>query len=131
MDRDVPNANSHFPRSVLSQADQLTVVVLVGTALFAILLHWSLSLAFEEGLVEFDERPQPEHSFQVQLNQADWPELMLLPRIGEILARRIVAYRQEHGPFENLQQLQDVNGIGPKTVRRLRPYVRFDSEELK
>ena len=63
------------------------------------------------------------YEFLIELNEASWPELMLLPRIGEKRARQIVAWREQHGPFESLDQLQQVHGIGPKTVQQIRKYV--------
>jgi competence protein ComEA len=60
---------------------------------------------------------------KIDINRADWPELALMPEIGEQLARRIVADREEHGPFRDLADLQRVRGIGPRTLERMRPYL--------
>ena len=57
----------------------------------------------------------------VAINDADWPELMLLPGIGETLARRIVADRDANGPFASVDDLQRVSGIGPVKVANMRP----------
>jgi len=51
-------------------------------------------------------------------------ELMELPGIGPVLARRIVAYREEHGPFASLEELLRVPGIGEETLAALRPLVK-------
>lgn len=65
-------------------------------------------------------------------NQAPWYELALLPRIGEAKARAIVAHRRtaaEGEPvtvFKVAGDLQQVSGIGPKTVQRLSSELRFD-----
>jgi len=66
-------------------------------------------------------------------NLAPWWELTIVPRIGEVTARKIVAYREEHRPttdgrpvFQRAEDLARVHGIGPKTVERLRPYLQFD-----
>lgn len=48
----------------------------------------------------------------VDINSADAEELMTLPGIGEELARRIVSYRQEHGPFRVKEGLMNVSGVG-------------------
>jgi competence protein ComEA len=46
----------------------------------------------------------------------------LLPGIGETLARRIVASRETDGPFRNHTDVLRVQGIGPRTLERIRPY---------
>jgi competence ComEA-like helix-hairpin-helix protein len=60
----------------------------------------------------------------VELNRATAAQLEALPGIGPALARRIVAWRAEHGPFGSVDALAQVPGIGPATVERLRPRVR-------
>lgn len=61
--------------------------------------------------------------YRVDLNSAEEAELVLLPGIGEVKAARIVAYRNEHGPFRRLEDLLAVTGISPAMLDRLRPYV--------
>ncbi|HEY7668087.1 MAG TPA: ComEA family DNA-binding protein [Actinomycetota bacterium] len=59
----------------------------------------------------------------VNINTASATELEALPGIGEVLAATIVAYRDEHGPFASVDQLEDVSGIGPSTLEELRDLV--------
>ncbi|MDR7437902.1 MAG: ComEA family DNA-binding protein [Armatimonadota bacterium] len=59
----------------------------------------------------------------VNINTADAARLETLPGIGPILARRIVEYRNRHGPFQRLEDLLQVQGIGPRLLERLRPLV--------
>lgn len=56
---------------------------------------------------------------QIDINQAGIDELSLLPRVGPILARRIVENRERLGPFESLDALSRVDGIGDKTIQQL------------
>ncbi|MEX1361822.1 MAG: helix-hairpin-helix domain-containing protein [Nannocystaceae bacterium] len=58
----------------------------------------------------------------VPLNRASEQELTSLPRVGPVLARRIVESR----PFASVDELLRVRGIGPVTLERLRPRVRID-----
>ena len=69
-------------------------------------------------------------------NRAPWYEFTVLPRIGESLARRITEFRTEASGrtgddarrpvFHSAADLDEVRGIGPKTVLRIAPYLRFD-----
>lgn len=61
--------------------------------------------------------------FRVDINQAEWAELTILPNISETMARRVVAYRESHGPFINADDLLGVRGIGPRTLAGLKPYL--------
>ncbi len=55
----------------------------------------------------------------LDLNQASAAELEKLPGIGPVLARRIVEWRETHGPFRSVQDLLKVPGIGPKTLEKI------------
>jgi competence protein ComEA len=57
------------------------------------------------------------------VNTANWPELALMPNIGEQLAKRIVADRDRRGPYRELAELRRVRGIGPKTLDGMRPFL--------
>ncbi len=58
----------------------------------------------------------------VDINEASANELRdALPGIGDILARRIVAYRSEHGPFEHPDDLMRVPGLNGKRISKLAP----------
>jgi len=62
---------------------------------------------------------------QLDLNQATTEQLQLLPRIGPVTAERIQFYRSQKGAFRSIEELDEVKGIGPKTIQRLRPYLRI------
>ncbi len=126
MDRDASSANSSGWQPLLRRADQATVAVLVAGCLCALLLHWMWHLVFSSALLDIEQAEPLDSQFQIQVNEADWPEFTLLPGIGETLARRIVTYRTQHGPFASIGQLEEVKGIGPKTMRRIGPYLRLE-----
>lgn len=65
-------------------------------------------------------------SSRIDLNTASLEQLRSLPGIGPVLARRIIAYRQQTGKFRSVDQLTDVKGIGPATLAKLRSRVRVD-----
>ena len=60
----------------------------------------------------------------IDINQASAEDFVKLPGIGPKLARDIVVYRQNHGPYRRVEDLMVVHGIGLKKWRALRPYVR-------
>ena len=66
---------------------------------------------------------------RIDLNEADLYDLQRLPGIGEKRARDILAYRQENGPFESVEDLTLVNGIGDGIMEELRDYVTVGTEE--
>lgn len=57
---------------------------------------------------------------KVNINTADISLLQTLSGIGIKKAEAIIAYREEHGPFAKIEDLQEVSGIGEKTVEKLR-----------
>lgn len=62
----------------------------------------------------------------VNLNTATLEQLDALPGVGPVTAQRIVAWRAAHGEFTRVSQLQEVEGIGPKTYAELQPCVTVD-----
>ncbi|MGQ9560976.1 MAG: ComEA family DNA-binding protein [Candidatus Oleimicrobiaceae bacterium] len=59
----------------------------------------------------------------VDINRASAAELEKLPHIGPALAQRIVAYREQWGPFRSIEEIKQVKGIGERTFARIRPYL--------
>ena len=62
----------------------------------------------------------------IALNSASSVELEKLPGIGEVMSKRIIAYRSLRGKFHTLEELMNVSGIGPKKFERMRVYLRLD-----
>ena len=60
----------------------------------------------------------------VDLNAASATELEVLPGIGPVLAERIVQWREDNGPFTDVEVLGEVSGIGDALMAQLRPLVR-------
>ena len=52
-------------------------------------------------------------------NRADPLQLDRIPRVGPALAERIVAWREHHGPFRSLAEIDSVPGIGPSLLETL------------
>jgi competence protein ComEA len=60
---------------------------------------------------------------KVNINTASVEDLGALPRVGPVLAQRIVEYRSAHGRFSSPEDLDAVSGIGPKMLESLLPLV--------
>ena len=86
------------------------------------------------------QSPQQEATASTQDSPSDWPESLLsgevidlntadlydldrLPGIGPTKAQAILDYRDQQGPFTQVDQLLEVSGIGSATLESLRPYV--------
>ena len=64
----------------------------------------------------------------LDLNAADAAALDALPGVGPVTAAAIVAYRDQHGPFTSVDQLQAVTGIGPARFAQIAPHVTVAGE---
>ncbi len=115
-----------IPEGRLDPCVALLSVICVGMAAVALLRPPPADMAV----------PPPPALSGVDPNLATWSQLVLLPRIGEGLARRIVSYRETAAAevigggstrvFTCSADLARVRGIGPKTVARISPYLGFD-----
>jgi competence protein ComEA len=79
-------------------------------------------------LIDIDMAPPIAVDFKIDVNSADWPELTLMPGIGEQIAKRIVADRTTNGPYRDLDELRRVRGIGPRTLEGMKPFLLPPSE---
>ena len=68
--------------------------------------------------------PPPSTIAPLDLNSATVKQLEALPAIGQKHAKSIIASRNARGGrFTNVDQLLEIDGIGPKTLDAIRPYV--------
>lgn len=72
-----------------------------------------------------DSQPgnDPPANFLVSINLAGPDELVMLPGVGSAIADNIVQYRRENGPFQTLEAVQEVPGIGVSLFDRIKPYL--------
>lgn len=99
-------------------------VLAMALALMCSLAAWSGPTFAQEN----EAAEVPVH--QVDINSADADTLALaLDGVGMARAEAIVAYREEHGPFMRIEDLQQVSGIGPATLERNRERLRTGSAD--
>lgn len=85
------------------------------------------------GLTVEEASAQPQEIFvpeirPMNVNAASAEELTALPGIGEVLARRIVERREEHGPFLTVESLMEVPGIGEAKLAALEGLITVEAE---
>ena len=103
-------------------------VLLGALAALLLLFGWThrAVLAPPERLASIDTVPGAsieEGGYLLDINTAAVDELDTLPGIGAVLAERIVAYREAHGPFPSVDALDHVEGIGEGTLAPIRRYL--------
>lgn len=69
------------------------------------------------------EGSQNSNNSKVNVNTGGIEELKNLPGVGESLAQKIIAYREENGKFETVDDLKNVSGIGDKKFESMKEYV--------
>ena len=74
-------------------------------------------------LTPFDPVKMKVLSIPVNINTAGAEELDILPGVGPKMAQAIVAFREAHGKFSALEDLQKVKGLGPKKFAAIRPHI--------
>ncbi|HEU5179265.1 MAG TPA: helix-hairpin-helix domain-containing protein [Candidatus Polarisedimenticolia bacterium] len=68
-----------------------------------------------------------EKAARLNINAASADDLATLPGIGPSYAKRIIEYREKNGPFKRVEDLLNVQGIGEKTLERIRDRVMVGS----
>jgi comEA protein len=111
------------------------VLILLSLALLAGIVVSYLDRTNSDAIREFDVKknavPVPEMPGEtsaedpktpeiIDINSATVKDFQKLPGIGPSIAQRIVDYRTQKGKFNAIDDMTQVNGIGPKTLERLR-----------
>lgn len=93
-------------------------------------IGWGLAMALAVGLVAgtaaADDKPGKDASSaktakadgKININEASRAQLMKLSGVGPGTADRIIEYRQAHGPFRRVQDLEKVEGVGKGVIER-------------
>lgn len=103
----------------------LVIVWLLVVALLGLLgIHWLRLSRWARAPVELSSQQPREYYYSLDINTASWVEWAQLDGIGEKLARRIIADRDEKGPFRHPDDVSRVRGIGPKLLEQIRPFLK-------
>lgn len=63
---------------------------------------------------------------KININTASLTQLELLEGIGPEKAKRIIRYREEHGPFEVIEDIMKIDGIGKKTFEKIKDSITVE-----
>ena len=107
--------------------DQAVIAAIALLALGFVVGKWYVAGGRSDTLIEIDDaevnNEKKSIDFVVDLNTASWSEFSLLPGIGKVTAHRIVESRERDGNFFCHDDLLRVEGIGPQTLKRMKPYL--------
>lgn len=129
MQNDPPNETPSKSFLGLERGDQFFLGLLFIAILILFVLYLSQLSRWGTAPVEIDRLQPLPYEYQIEINQASWVEFAQLNRIGPVLARKIVAHRETHGPFRSIEDLLQVKGIGPKTLNENRMHLKLDRAE--
>ena len=73
--------------------------------------------------IKIDRSGRVDTQYLIDLNTASWEELALLPGIGEVKAKDIIAHRERIGGFKSPDQLAEVRGISKGALTKILPLV--------
>ena len=85
--------------------------------------HWHIPEVEDEVSAPTSVHQTAGASGKIDINSAQVDALTSLPGIGEVKAQAIVRYREKNGAFSSVDELADVDGIGPVTLNGLRDLV--------
>lgn len=107
--------------------DQATIAVLLCLSAGLMAASYLRQVTLHGGMVDIDSMTTVPYEVRLDLNRCDWPELCLLPGVSRVLARRIVSNRTQRGPFNSVDEITRVHGIGDKSLERLRPWLSVEA----
>jgi len=93
------------------------------TAGLVLVFVFTAALSAQGGLIS-----EPE-SKKININTASIAELQKLPRIGEVVAKRIVDFRDKNGKFKKIEEIMKVRGIGEKTFTNIKDLITVGPEK--
>jgi competence protein ComEA len=82
-----------------------------------------ISETSQETLAENPSRSAPALEILININTATQEELELLPDIGPHIAQEIIAYREANGPFQSIDEIMNVSGVGTITYNTIRDLI--------
>ncbi len=67
----------------------------------------------------------------ININTASAEELVQIPGVGQALARRIIDFREKNGPFQKVEDIMKVRGIGEKNFKKMKDSITVEKKSKK
>jgi len=129
-----PKTDDSLPVSMarlfqFNRGDQFFIGITAILALGLMSFQWAQLSGWGMQPIELEQIQPRQYDYRIDINSAEWIEWVQMRGIGETLANRIIEDQKQNGPFESIDDLQRVKGIGPKTIEKLRPWITVVSDE--
>jgi competence ComEA-like helix-hairpin-helix protein len=105
--------------------DQETIAGLLIVMLIGMVISYWGTVDISRGV------PVCTYQYKVDLNTAPASEFEILPGLGPKLSEAVIEYREQHGRFNSIEEIDNVRGIGPKKLEVLRPFLYIGEETLR
>jgi competence ComEA-like helix-hairpin-helix protein len=113
----------------ISRKEFVVLCILFSTLFAGILLKYFLDYHIGSKDIEILRQNPEELGLRLDVNRAEWYELMALPQIGEKKAKAIVEHRKKYGFFNSPEDLLEVKGISPGVLEEIRSHIRIGEPE--
>ena len=107
----------------LRRTDQLVVGMLLVALVVLLTVHWLRLSRWGTASIELTSQQPRAYFYSLDINTASWVEWAQLDGIGEKLAKRIVADRDERGPYRDASDIGRVRGIHAKQLESMKPFL--------
>ena len=107
----------------------LLIISISGAALMTGLFIGRVTSGDRIHMSKNDDPTEPEEIGPLDINTATIEQLCKLPGIGESLAERIIDYRQKNGPFQNVNDLLNVPGIGEAKLNGIKNLIKTGGQK--
>jgi len=111
----------------LEPRDQRTAAGWLAAVLAGAALWWRAGGGADGAWAPWERAVPLTARYELDVNTATAAELSQLPGIGPTLAARWVAARERHGPFESIEAVSRVGGIGPAKLAQIRGFLTCGS----
>ena len=108
----------------LTKEERLVLFILALVILLGSIGHWFFK-AYPQLNDIVNVMDSTEIYTKINVNKAGLQELIDIPYIGPYTAQKILDYRQEHGPFKNLDQIKSVEGIKEKNFIKFSVFLKI------